>query len=94
MRTKIFLSHSNRQKPLIREIRRHFPEHIDTWIDEKQLLIGDDLEASFERQINENSDFVLLFLDDDAARSSWVKKEIFWALSAESNKKRTILLVV
>ncbi len=94
MRMKIFLSHSNRQKPLVREIRRHFPEHIDTWIDEKQLLIGDDLEASFERQINENSDFVLLFLDDDAARSSWVKKEIFWALSAESNKKRTILLVV
>ena len=91
---KIFLSHSSRQKPLIREIRRYFPEHVDTWIDERNLFIGDDVTKSLETEVSEKSDYLLLFLDRDAARSEWVRKEIRWALEAERQTNRTLLLVV
>jgi hypothetical protein len=37
---RIFLSHSSRQKPLVREMKRYLPDHINAWIDEKDLLVG------------------------------------------------------
>jgi len=91
---KIFLSHSSRQKPLIREIRRHLPEHVDTWIDEQNLFIGDEVTQALQSEVSERSDYLLLFLDRDAAESEWVRKEILWALEAEQKHNRTILLVV
>jgi len=47
---KIFFSHSSRDKPLVREIQKSLPEHIKSWIDEKELLIGDDLKDSIKNQ--------------------------------------------
>ncbi|MCU7867434.1 MAG: TIR domain-containing protein [Candidatus Thiodiazotropha sp. (ex Lucinoma borealis)] len=91
---KIFLSHSSSQKPLVREIRRHFPEHVDTWIDEQNLFIGDNFSSSLKEQVSEKSDYLLLFLDKDAAESQWVQKEVQWALEAERKQNRTILIVV
>ncbi len=91
---RIFLSHSSRQKPLIREIRRYFPEHVDTWIDEQNLFIGDDVTQTLKSEVCEKSDYLLLFLDRDAAESDWVKKEVNWALEAERHNNRTILLVI
>lgn len=91
---KIFLSHSSRQKPLVREIRKFFPKHINTWIDEQKLLIGDDISNALQTEVSEQSDYILLFLDNAAAKSQWVKKEIHWALEAERDLGRSILLIV
>jgi hypothetical protein len=38
---QIFLSHSSRQKPLVREVMRNLPEYLGLWIDEQKLLFGD-----------------------------------------------------
>jgi DeoR/GlpR family transcriptional regulator of sugar metabolism len=91
---RVFLSHSSRQKPLVREIRGFFPEHVNTWIDEKNLFIGDDINQALQVEVKEKSDFLLLFLDGDAASSEWVKKEVHWALEVEKANNRTMLLVV
>jgi DeoR/GlpR family transcriptional regulator of sugar metabolism len=91
---QIFLSHSSRQKPLVREIRKNLPEHLSTWIDEQKLLFGDSLTQSIETTIRSETDYVLLFLDDHAASSDWVKKEIKWTLQAEKALNRTILLPI
>lgn len=91
---KIFLSHSSRQKPLVREIRRLLPEHVDTWLDEQSMFFGDEVSRTLEQEISESSDYLLLFLDVDAAESDWVRKEVEWALAAEAALSRTILLVV
>ena len=48
---RIFFSHSSGQKPLVREIRKILPDHINTWIDEDKLLIGDSIEQSLENAI-------------------------------------------
>jgi DeoR/GlpR family transcriptional regulator of sugar metabolism len=91
---KIFLSHSSRQKPLVREVRGYFPAHIATWLDEEQLLIGDQLETSLQSAIKSDIDYVILFLDDSAAKSAWVKKEVLWALETERMLDRNFLLPV
>lgn len=80
---KTFLSHSSRDKALVREIRSHLPKHIDPWLDEERLLIGSDLRLSIQQAIQEDADFVVIFLGREAIRSEWVQTELRWALERE-----------
>lgn len=91
---RIFLSHSSRQKPLVREIKHHLPDHIKAWVDEKELLVGEDLEFSIKTAIQADADFVILFLDSHAVQSPWVRKELDWAIEQETKLGRTFVLPV
>jgi len=78
---KIFFSHSSRDKPLVREIRSYLPPHIRAWIDEDDLLVGEDLEQSIKSAITSTADFLVIFIGADSIRSHWVKRELDWALA-------------
>ena len=91
---KIFLSHSSERKPLVREVKSYFPEHIKSWIDEKDLLIGDETEKTIKDAINTNSDFVIIFIDSNSIKSRWVRKELKWALNHEIEIQREFILPV
>jgi len=91
---QIFFSHSSKQKPLVREIVRNFPEYLGGWIDEQKLLFGDDVPISLEKVIKSETDYVLVFIDEYAAASTWVAKELAWTLEAERANGRTILLPI
>lgn len=91
---QIFLSHSSRQKPLVREVRKAFPTHISTWLDEEKLLLGDEMSLTLESAIRSETDYLLLFLDDWAARSTWVERELRWAAERERELGRAFVLVV
>ena len=71
---KIFLSHTSRDKPLVNAIRKQLPSHIKQWIDEKDLLWGQDLEGVIRKAINKHADYVLVFLGNEYIKSEWVKK--------------------
>jgi len=90
----IFLSHSSKQKPLVREIKHHLPEYLGSWIDEDKLLFGDNVSDSIEASIRSDMDYVLLFIDEHAAQSPWVTKELAWTLQTEKITGRTILLPI
>lgn len=91
---KVFLSHSNRDKALVREIRSHLPKHVNTWLDENELLIGADLKVSIRNAIQEEADFIVIFLSREAIQSEWVKQELHWALEREKNIGRTFVLPI
>jgi DeoR/GlpR family transcriptional regulator of sugar metabolism len=91
---QIFLSHSSKLKPLVREVKKNLPTHLNSWIDEEKLLFGDRIAASIEATIKSDTDYVLLFIDDHAATSEWVRKELEWTLQAEKRQNRTILLPI
>lgn len=91
---KIFLSHSSRDKPLIREIQSYLPQHIKTWIDEEELLFGDEIENSLRKAIKLDADFLVIFVGREAIQSKWVKKELNWALEHEQRIGRTFVLPV
>jgi hypothetical protein len=59
---QIFLSHSSRQKPLVREIKNGLPEHLGSWLDEEKLLFGDSIPQSIESVIKSDTDYVLMFI--------------------------------
>ena len=91
---RIFLSHSSRDKPLVREICRNLPDHVRTWIDERTILIGDDIEASIRAAIGTQIDLVLIFVGSDSVRSTWVRKELKWALERERELARSFVLPI
>lgn len=91
---KVFLSHSSKDKPLVREIRRSLPTYITTWIDEDQLHFDKDLSVTLENTISVHADFVVLFLSDDSASSDWVNREIVWAVEKEKHMEDPFLLVI
>jgi len=91
---QIFLSHSSKQKPLVREVVRNLPKYISIWVDEDKLLFGDDITVSLEETIKFDTDYVIVFLDEYASASGWVAKELEWAIEAEKTHNRIILLTV
>lgn len=89
---RIFLSHSSKHKPLVREIKSYLPEHLNLWLDEKELLIGDDISTSIKETIHAEADFLVFFIDNHSIVSDWVLSEINWALNKEKEFKRTFIL--
>lgn len=91
---KVFLSHSSRDKALVREVRSYLPRHIQTWLDEDDLLVGQDLQISIKEAITDNAEYVVIFLGREAIRSTWVKQELEWALEREHQLGRIFVLPV
>lgn len=91
---RIFFSHSSRDKALLRELRGYFPPWLSSWIDEDALLAGSALELSLKRAIDEEVDFVVIFIGREALESDWVRREIEWALAREEQLGRVFLLPV
>jgi len=90
---KVFLSHSSRQKPLVREIKACLPEHVHAWLDERSLLLGSDLPETLAATIHD-SDYVVLFVDEHAVQSPWVQRELTWALDRETTLGRPFVLPI
>jgi TIR domain len=91
---KIFLSHSSAQKPLVNSIVNHLPRHIQSWIDETDLLAGETITRSIRDAINTATDFVVIFVDSSAVRSDWVKREMEWALQREGTLGRPFIVPI
>ena len=91
---RIFLSHRSRDKALVREFRSLLPRFLDTWLDEDSLAWGDSFPAELKRSIQSGVDFLIIFLDNDALRSEWVKQELKWAIEREKELKRTFVLPI
>ena len=70
------------------------PSNISTWLDENDLVWGDSLAPTFEKAIKSDADYVVIFVNEVAGRSEWVRKEMNWALEREKELKRTFLLPV
>lgn len=88
------MSHHSSAKPLVREVRNYLPRHVNAWIDEHELLAGANLAQSLREAIQVQADFLVLFLDDRAARSQWVRSEISWALEEERRSGRPFVLPI
>lgn len=91
---RIFLSHHSSAKPLVREVRQHLPTHVNAWIDEHELLPGEALADSIQAAISTDSDFLILFFDERAGKSAWVRRELTWALEEESRLQRPFIIPV
>lgn len=90
---KIFLSHSSRDKPLLREIGEYLAPGLREWIDEIELEWGADLEGSIKEAVNK-CDLFIIFLGSEALTSPWVMRELEWAIEKEKSEKSIFVLPI
>ncbi len=91
---RIFLSHSSRNKSLVREFRGMLPSFLNTWLDEDSLTWGESFPIELKTTIQSGVDFLIIFLDKDALNSKWVRQELEWAIQREKELKRTFILPI
>ena len=77
---RAFISYSTRNKAFVDEIVPYLSGHgIDVWYDRTGLDGGDDLPTTIKDQIN-TSEFFILVMSEESIASTWVHKEVQWAL--------------
>ena len=91
---RFFISHSSQNKPTIKAILSKMPLNIKTWLDEEKLIWGSELTPTFQTVITSQADYVILFVSESSAKSTWVQKEIQWALNKEKKDGRIIVLPI
>ncbi|MCL4517828.1 MAG: TIR domain-containing protein [Thaumarchaeota archaeon] len=73
---------------------RNLPQYLGLWLDDQKLLFGDNVPEILERVIKVDTDYVLMFIDEHAAASKWVAKELEWTVEAEKAGGRIMLLPI
>jgi DeoR family transcriptional regulator, aga operon transcriptional repressor len=91
---KIFISHSSKQRLLVKEIKSYLPNQIGFWIDEHEIKIGEHISNSLHNAITNECDFFIVFIDDYSIKSPWVQDEIQIALKKESELQRPFFLPI
>jgi hypothetical protein len=93
---KIFLTHTSVDKPIVRRMGKMLEKQgFSTWIDEAEILLGDSLVDKISAAIHNDVDCLLFFVSKDSIKSSWVNKELSWALTREmSNGIRVIPVLI
>ncbi|MCB0471670.1 MAG: TIR domain-containing protein [Ignavibacteriae bacterium] len=91
---KIFVSHSSSQKLFVKELKRRLPDHLQLWIDEREIILGDNILSTIKDAIEIDSDFLIYIIDNKSIESPWVKKEIEWASQKEIEINRTFILPI
>ena len=77
-KSTLFISHSSLDKPFVRKLVDELSKDnsINVWIDEKELLAGDDIQQTITKTLRYESDFFLLVISENSTKSSWVQFEV------------------
>lgn len=93
---KVFLSHSSKDKPLVRQIRKALlPFNNFLWIDELEILPGDSLIKKLSTAMSESVK-VIAFISKNSVDSDWVRRELNYFISEEisSDEPRIIPILI
>jgi hypothetical protein len=87
-----FLSHSSRDKAVVRQIASDLSARgITVWLDEQRIHVGDSIPEKIAQGLAQ-SDFFLVALSENSVGSEWVKRELNNALIQEISKRRIAIL--
>lgn len=90
----VFLSHSSKDKPVIRQLATDLTaEGVTVWLDEQNLHVGDSIPDGIAQGLA-GSDFFLIALSESSVSSEWVKRELNTALMDAVAKRKVKVLPV
>ena len=78
----VLLCHSLRDKALIKAIRSYLPKYISAWMDIRAHDSAD-INVSVRTAIQDETDFVIIFLGRETMKPEWVRSNFEWALKRE-----------
>lgn len=92
---RVFLCHSSEDKPIICHLyNRLHAEGIEPWLDEKELLPGQEWELEIVRAVR-NSDVVVVCLSQEAVnKRGYIQKEIRYALDVADEQPEGIIFII
>ena len=91
---KVFLNHSSNDKDFVRKLAASLVDYgIDSWIDEAEIRYGESLITCISESI-EKIDLVLAVISKNSIDSSWVRKELEWALTREIKSRKIVVIPV
>lgn len=92
--SKIFLSHTSKDKPFVRKLAADLRTYGHTvWIDEAEINIGDSLIGKIRNGLD-MVDYVAAVISKDSIKSEWVNKELEIASNREIKEKRVVVLPI
>ena len=87
---KVFISHAYTDEPLVKKIADGLEEAgLEVWDATREVLPGANWTDEVARALKESKAMVVL-LTADALRSSWVRREIEYALGEQNYRERLI----
>ena len=87
---KVFISHADTDDAFVKKIAAGLEKAgFEAWDASREILPGDNWADKTARALQESEAMVVL-LSPDALRSSWVRREIEYALGEQSYRKRLI----
>lgn len=78
MATKTFISHSSKDKPIVKELAEKLQKE-NIWFDAWDMDLGDVLSEKIEKGIDDSKNF-LIILSENSINSKWVQYELNMAL--------------
>jgi DeoR/GlpR family transcriptional regulator of sugar metabolism len=91
---KVFFCHASRHKSLVREVIKDLERPLQAWLDDEDLLLGEDLSTVLQQVIQAETDYLVVFMDQYFFRSKWLRRELNWALEQETELNRVFVLPV
>jgi hypothetical protein len=93
---RLFVCHSSDDKPTAREFVTLVETEVGAhrWIDEEELIVGDDLRDAIRKALKAPNQYVIPFITRRSVNSSWVARELKWALGEEERQQRVCILPV
>jgi hypothetical protein len=91
---KVFLSHASESKPLVRRLTDGLPKHVERWLDAEELATGHKFATHIEAGIRNECDFFLVFIDEAALASEWVRREVALGRERHRDLQRPFVLPI
>jgi len=93
---KVFLSYASQDKPLVRELSRRLVGEgwIDTWLDEKNLLPGQDWRVKIEEAVEESDIVIICLSNNSVTKEGYVQKELRYAREIALEKPEDSIFLI
>src|SRR6516162_9728741 len=92
--SKIFVSHSSKDKPFVRKLVEALKKHLlNVWVDEAGLKVGDSLVGKISQALKD-ADYLVIVLSQASVSSRWVEQELNAALTNQISGKGIVLPVL
>jgi len=93
---KVFLCHASQDKPIVRDLHQRLSSEgwIDPWLDEENILAGQEWEYEIEKAV-ESADVVIVLLSSVSVnKEGYIQKEIRYALDIALEKPEGTIFII
>jgi hypothetical protein len=93
---RVFLCHASQDKPIVRELYQQLlkEDWIDPWLDEEQLLPGQDWNLEIEKAVESSEAVIVCVSTNSVAKEGYVQRELRQVLNIALEKLEGAIFVL